>query len=211
MKPTVAFALLGAVTLSLAGIASGEESSGLSVPEALAAVSAEEGLAAWDRIFAVNSHPRCANCHVDERNIPVWYGASGDPAQPHGMNINAGDSRIGAETLPCSICHVESKRANTVPHAAPHAGMEWRLAPVEFLWFAQSSEAICAQMSDPERNGDRDAEALIEHIVHDAEERGFITWAFNPGPGREPAPGSMQDHLNDMVVWTAAGMPCPKQ
>ena len=36
------------------------------------AASAEPaGLEAWKRIEAVVTHPRCANCHVDTRAIPI--------------------------------------------------------------------------------------------------------------------------------------------
>lgn len=174
------------------------------------AVSPEMGLDAWSRIYSVVSSPRCSNCHVDERNIPMWSGSSGGEARPHGMNINAGPSRIGEESLPCFTCHMQSTAPNKTPHAPPHAGLPWMLAPVEFAWFGKSSAAICAQMKNPATNGGRDGEALIEHILHDAQMKAFITWGFNPGGGREPAPGSMQSHLDDMVLWTAAGMPCPE-
>ncbi len=37
-----------------------------------AASAATEGLKAWKRIEAVVTHPRCANCHVDAKAIPIW-------------------------------------------------------------------------------------------------------------------------------------------
>ena len=61
------------------------------------AVSTEEGLAAWARIYEVASHPRCANCHVGKDNLPMWSGPGYGETRPHGMNIDAGLSRIGAE------------------------------------------------------------------------------------------------------------------
>ena len=39
-------------------------------------VSRAEGLEAWKRIEAVVTHPRCANCHVDEKAIPMWTPAT---------------------------------------------------------------------------------------------------------------------------------------
>ena len=172
-------------------------------------VSREEGLAAWERIHEVVSHPRCANCHTGESNRPMWSGPEFGKARPHGMNINAGLSRIGAETVTCQACHVTSTRPNDTPHAPPHTGMEWRLAPVEFVWFGVPEGEICRQMRNPDTNGGRDGAELVEHIPHDVEMQGFIEWAFDPGGGREAAPGTLQEHLDDTVTWVAAGMPCP--
>ncbi|QQA41599.1 hypothetical protein [Pelagovum pacificum] len=192
----------------LATSAWGETS--LEVPDfAGAAVSEEEGLSAWDRIEAVLTHPRCVNCHVEEGAPPMWSGPEFGEAHPHGMNIQGGESRIGAELLPCQTCHRTSTAPNDVPHAPPHAGLDWRLAPAEFVWFDRPGAEICAQLRDPDRNGGRDGDGLVEHILHDVESDGFIAWGFAPGAGRESAPGSLQDHLDDTARWVAAGMPCP--
>lgn len=178
-------------------------------PPAAGSVSVEEGRAAFDRMYDVVTHPRCANCHVGAENVPMWYGGAEGPAQPHGMNINAGESRIGAETLPCATCHRVNETLDNDPHAPPQAGLEWRLAPVEFEWFGKSPAEICAQLSDPDRNGGRDALGLAEHLVEDAGHRGFVLWGWQPGGGREPAPYSLQQHVNDVLAWGAAGQPCP--
>ena len=52
----------------------------------------------------------------------MWTVASESKTRPHGMNIGAGASRIGAETLVCSTCHMTSTAPNEVPHAPPHIG-----------------------------------------------------------------------------------------
>lgn len=174
-------------------------------------VTTAEGLAAWGRIYEVVSHPRCANCHVGDDNIPMWSGPTYGTARPHGMNINAGESRIGAETLMCSTCHITSSDFDTAPNAAPRYGIDWSLAPVEFLWYGQSSVQICAQMKNPDTNGDRDWQGLVDHLVHDAEAFGPVLWGFNPSGGREPAPYGLQAHVNDMIAWGAAGQPCPTE
>lgn len=172
-------------------------------------VTREAGLAAWDRIYAVASHPRCVNCHTDDTNLPMWSGPTYGEPRVHGMNIDAGDSRIGNEGLSCRACHMTSTRPNETPHAAPHTGVPWQLAPAAFAWFGKNSATICTQLRDPDRNGGRDGAGLVDHIIDDDEVTGFVTWSFDPGGGREPAPGSLQEHLDDMVLWTAAGMPCP--
>lgn len=165
-----------------------------------------DGLAAWSRIFEVVSHPRCANCHVGPSDRPMWSGPSYGAPRPHGMNIRAGESRIGAETLPCRTCHVTSQGAGPQkPHSAPQVNDAWRLAPVEAHWFGRSSAEVCAQLSDPERNGGRSVADLAAHLEHDV----ILHWAWSPGGGREPAPYDLETHVSDLLQWSAAGQPCP--
>ncbi|GAB2176792.1 hypothetical protein [Dongia sp. agr-C8] len=173
-------------------------------------VSRADGLEAWKRIEAVVTHPRCANCHVDANAVPIWTPAGETKNRVHGMNIHGGESRIGAELIPCATCHVTSTTANDPAPAPPHAGIDWQLAPVEFLWFGQSGATICAQLRDPKRNGGRDAEGLIEHLRHDASLSGFIPRAWAPGEGRTTPPGTFEDHVRDIALWGAAGQPCPE-
>ncbi|SPH25123.1 hypothetical protein DEA8626_04159 [Defluviimonas aquaemixtae] len=180
-------------------------------PPAAGSILPEQGLAAFDRIYEVTSHPRCANCHVGADNVPMWFGGSEGPVRPHGMNINAGESRIGAETLLCSTCHRTSQNLESDPHAPPHAGLDWRLPPVEFQWFGRSASEVCAQLSDPKRTGGRDWMELAQHLVDDAGHLGFVLWGWQPGGGREPAPYSLQDHVNDVLAWGTAGQPCPTE
>ena len=92
-------------------------------------VSTEQGLEAWDIVYSVASHPRCINCHAGADNKPMWSGPSYGKTRPHGMNINAGNSRIGAESMMCATCHVtlpkDDPNANSIPHAAPAVAMPW--------------------------------------------------------------------------------------
>ncbi|WP_166417227.1 hypothetical protein [Cochlodiniinecator piscidefendens] len=161
------------------------------------------GLEHWSRAYEVFSHPRCSNCHVGADNRPMWSGPSYGSARPHGMNINAGESRIGAEHILCSTCH--SPNNIDLPHAPPGVTADWRLAPVEAEWFGKSSREVCEQLRDPERNGGRNVLEIAEHLDHDV----ILHWAWNPGVGRESAPYSLQDHVNDVLAWGAAGTPCP--
>ena len=174
-------------------------------PPAEGSISPEQGLAAWARVYEVTSHPRCSNCHVGADNRPMWSGPSYGRTRVHGMNINAGESRIGAEALLCSTCHAYRETLNDTPHAAPQVAADWRLAPVEAEWFGKSSDEICNQLRDPSRNGERGFLELAEHLDHDV----ILHWAWSPGGGREPAPHSLQDHVNDILAWGVAGFPCP--
>ncbi len=173
-------------------------------PPAEGSVTRDAGLEAWSRIFEVTSHPRCSNCHVGADNKPMWSGPSYGKARPHGMNVNAGESRIGAEYVQCSACHAYREGDNDVPHAAPQVAMNWQLAPVEAEWFGKSSDEICNQLRDPERNGGRTLDELASHLDHDL----ILHWAWNPGGGREAAPYSLQEHVNDVLEWGVAGYPC---
>ncbi|MEO1251059.1 MAG: hypothetical protein AAFW81_01780 [Pseudomonadota bacterium] len=165
-----------------------------------------EALAAWDDVYSVFSHPRCANCHVGDDNRPRWSGPSYGLAEGewryHGMNINAGASRIGAETLLCNACHGETN--SDAPHGPPGAHV-WALAPVEMVWWEQSSQEICEQIKDPTRNGGRTLEEVAEHVAEDE----LVHWGWAPGPGREPAPFSAEIIAERITVWAAAGAPCP--
>ena len=171
-------------------------------------VSSAEGLEAWNRIEAVVTHPRCANCHVDAKAIPIWTPAGESKPRVHGMNIHGGKSRIGAETIRCSTCHMTSTMPNDPAPAPTRAGIDWQLAPVDFIWFGKSGAEICAQMKDPQRNGGRDAVGLLEHLRHDESLSGFIPRAWVP-TGRTTPPGTFEDHVKDVAQWGAAGQPCP--
>ncbi|MFV0360575.1 hypothetical protein [Tropicimonas sp.] len=178
-------------------------------PAPAAAVSREEGLGAWARIYEVASHPRCQNCHVGADNIPMWSGPTYGRSRPHGMHISAGESRIGAEYVPCGACHAQLvEGAGQAPHMAPQVATYWQLAPVEAAWFGKSSAEVCAQLSDTDLNGGRDQNDLAEYLRDDAVSGGMTQWGWNPGGGREPAPYSLEEFANDILAWGAAGFPC---
>ncbi len=176
-------------------------------PPAPGSVSKADGLAAWSRIYEVTSHPRCSNCHTGASDRPMWSGPSYGKTRAHGMNIRAGESRMGVEYVPCATCHVTNLNAsstNETPHTAPQVAAPWRLAPIEADWFGRSSQEICTQLRDPDRNGDRTLEDIAAHLDHDV----ILHWAWNPGGGREAAPYSLQEHVTDILAWGTAGFPC---
>lgn len=200
--PFPALVLLAASVLLAAPVWSADEIEITPPPEG--SVTREEGIAAWDRIYQVTSHPRCANCHVGASGVPMWSGPSYGETRPHGMNITAGISRIGNDTLLCSTCHAARDSVNDHPHAAPQVPGTWLLPPPEMQWFAKSSTEICAQLRDPARNGDRTLADLADHAAHDH----FVHWGWHPGGGRSPAPGTQAAHVNDILIWGTAGFPC---
>ncbi|MFS2316738.1 hypothetical protein RMQ97_02260 [Maricaulis sp. D1M11] len=205
MKALASLALTATLALALPTLAAPALAQDDHVaPEPVASqVSLEDGLSAWNQIHEVFSHPRCANCHVGEDNIPRWSGPHyGDEPRNHGMFVNGDDSRFGVESITCTTCHATENAQ--VLHGPPGAEV-WMLAPVEFVWWEKTSQEICEQVKDPERNGFRSIEDLAHHVEFDA----LVLWGWNPGPGREPAPYSASELASFVRTWGAAGAPCP--
>ncbi len=204
--PLITTLAISALTVSMA-FATQNDAPAETVDEALS-VEGVEALAAWDKVFEVFSHPRCANCHVPADNRPRWSGPSygleeGEWAY-HGMNVDGGMSRDGRDSMPCTTCHATSNAE--LPHGPPGAP-HWALAPVEMVWWQQSSKQICEQIKDLDRNGGRTLEEVADHIDHDA----LVHWGWEPGPGREPAPYSIEETVAAFMSWAEAGAPCPSE
>lgn len=174
-------------------------------PTAAPAVDMVAGLAAWDDIYKVFSHPRCANCHSPD-DQPRWSGPHYGATRVHAFNVQRGidGSGFGNTGMRCTACHFETNAP--VMHGPPGAD-NWHLAPIEMAWFDQTSAQICAQIKDPARNGDRTLEEVAQHIRTDK----LVHWGWAPGPGREPAPGSAEETYAAIEKWAAAGAPCPAQ
>lgn len=173
-------------------------------PQAM--VDPEKGLQAWQQVYAVFSHPRCANCHVDD-DRPRWSGAHyGAAPRYHAFNVRRGadGSGFGNPGLRCTTCHFAS---NSNELHGPPGAENWHLAPAEMAWFDKSSGAICSQVKDPARNGGRNLAEIAEHVRSDK----LVGWGWTPGGGREPAPGSAEETFAALQVWTSAGAPCPPE
>jgi hypothetical protein len=166
-----------------------------------AAAQDSGGLAQWEKIYAVFSHPRCANCHVED-NAPRWSGPHYGATRVHGFDIGRGVGGLGNPGQRCTTCHFET---NSPQLHGPPGAPNWHLAPAEMVWFGKSSAEICAQISDPERNGGRTLQDVAEHVRDDA----LVGWGWSPGPGREPAPGSAVETYEAIVAWAEAGAQCP--
>ncbi|MEL6204534.1 MAG: hypothetical protein AAFR47_04385 [Pseudomonadota bacterium] len=200
----VAVAVIGAVVGSTGFAQQADISGEVAVP--IAPADRGEALAHWETVYTVFSHPRCANCHVPADNRPRWSGPSFGLAagewRYHGMNINGGDTRDGRNSIPCASCHATVN--SELPHGPPGAP-HWALAPVEMAWWETSSREICEQIKDPARTGGRSLPEVADHIGHDA----LVLWGWAPGPGREPAPFTVEETLAAFNSWMDAGAPCP--
>jgi hypothetical protein len=144
----------------------------------------------------VLTSPRCLNCHPSGDRP-----RQGDSARLHQPPVYRGKDGLGLETMRCATCH---QNANFEPGRIPgHA--QWRLAPIEMAWEGKTVSEICVQIKDPSRNGNRSLHDLVEHIGKDT----LVGWAWNPGFGRTPAPGSQKQAGELVEAWVRSGAVCP--
>ena len=161
----------------------------------------ERSQALFNEMAKVITHPRCMNCHP-VGNLP----RQGDDMQPHNPPVVRWDeSGFGPPGLHCTSCHgVENVdfvgSEGSIPGHEP-----WHLPPVSMGWIGKSVAEICAQIKDPERNGDRTLADIEEHNATD----GLVGWAWNPGKGRTPAPGSQEEFGALTKAWIETGAACP--
>ena len=144
----------------------------------------------------VLQHPRCVNCHP-RGDSPRQT----DRMRAHQPLVVRGTDGHGASTLPCNTCHGP---ANFDPaHVPGHP--EWHLAPVSMAWEGRSLGQICEQIKDRECNGGRTMADLLHHLSEDT----LVGWAWAPGSGRTPAPGTQAVFGEIMRAWAEAGAYCP--
>ena len=144
----------------------------------------------------VLTSPRCTNCHP-RTDRP----RQGDEARLHQPPVYRGVDGLGLVGMRCASCH---GGANFDPaHMPGHAG--WHLAPAEMAWEGKSVSEICAQIKDPKRNGGRSLHDLIAHIGTDS----LVGWAWAPGTGRTPAPGTQKQAGALVEAWVQSGAACP--
>jgi hypothetical protein len=170
-------------------LASPDSFSGISNPR-------ERSAAYFTELGKVLTSPRCLNCHpAGDRP------RQGDTSRPHQPPVFRGKDGFGLAAMRCPICH---QNANFDPGRVPgHAG--WHLAPLEMAWAGKTISQICAQIKDPARNGNRSLDDLVEHIGTDP----LVGWAWAPGFGRTPAPGTQKEAGALAKAWVESGAACP--
>lgn len=144
----------------------------------------------------VIQHPRCLNCHPTDA-----HPRQGDRMVFHEPPVVRGADGHGTAPMGCATCH----QAENVGFARLPGHPDWHLAPLEMGWIGEPLGAICRQLKDETRNGGMDLEALSEHMAHDS----LVGWAWAPGPGREPAPGSQAAFGRLIRAWIDSGAHCP--
>jgi hypothetical protein len=171
----------------------------LAAPESFSSIGEvdKRSAALFTELGKVLTHPRCMNCHpAGDRP------RQGDLRRLHQPPVERGADGFGLPAMRCSICH---HGANFEPARMP-GNPAWHLAPREMGWEGKTLGEICAQIKDPNRNGGRPPEDLVKHIGADS----LVGWAWAPGSGRQPAPGTQKEAGALVEAWVKTGAACPK-
>ncbi len=203
--PILLTSLAGAVALAaMPSFAQVPESGGLRDPSAFASISdqAARSRALFGEAARVITSPRCMNCHP----------AGNRPTQANDMHAHTppvvrGDSGDGVPGNTCGACHTD-RNFTLLEHSSYQSipgHPRWALAPVEMAWQGKSIGEICRQLKDPARNGGRDLALLHEHAAGDD----LIAWGWQPGAGRDPAPGTQRQFGALIQAWIDTGAQCP--
>jgi hypothetical protein len=197
--PIKAFVALVALLLATpATDAVPDQSDSLASPESFASIAdtPARSAAMFTELGKVLTDPRCVNCHpAGDRP------RQGEHGRPHQPPVQRGADGHGLPAMRCSICH---QQANFNPAGMP-GHPEWHLAPREMAWEGKTLSEICAQIKDPARNGGRSLEDLVHHIGTDT----LVGWAWAPGFGRKPAPGTQKQAGALVEAWVKTGAVCP--
>jgi hypothetical protein len=146
--------------------------------------------------------PRCLNCHPATRQP-----TQGDDLHAHVPFMRAGPGDHGVPGLPCKACHGATNVATLTPSIRSVPGnSQWGLAPASMAWQGKSSREICLQLKDGTRNGGRSLQKIHEHMTTDP----LVGWAWHPGEGRSPAPGTQIQFGALIEAWISAGAHCPQ-
>jgi len=144
----------------------------------------------------VIQHPRCLICHPSDA-----HPRQGEDLAMHQPPVVRGDENHGTDAMRCDTCHQQEN----VDHGRVPGNPAWHLAPLEMGWIGESLNAICEQLKDEKRNGGMDLEAIHEHMANDS----LVGWGWEPGVGREPAPGTQASFGELIRAWIDSGAHCP--
>ena len=157
-----------------------QNSTELRAPSAFAGITEPQARsrALFTEAAKVIMNPRCMNCHP----------AADRPTQGNDMHAHLPPVAHGAGS--CQTCHTD--RNFTLMERASYQSIpghpRWDVAPIEMAWQGKSAGEICQQIKDPQRNGGRSLELLHDHLAKDD----LIAWAWHPGVGRDPVPGTQE-------------------
>ncbi|BDA82804.1 hypothetical protein Sa4125_03460 [Aureimonas sp. SA4125] len=160
-------------------------------------------IAIFQETGKVLQHPRCLNCHP-KGDVPL----QGMDMKLHEPPVRRGESNFGMPGMTCNTCHgpanvdvpAQAETIQSIP-----GNPNWHVAPIEMAWVGKSLAEICVQIKDENRNGGKTLAELVEHMAKDD----LVGWGWNPGKGREPAPGTQAEFGALYEAWAATGAHCP--
>ena len=191
----IAIATLAAATAPR--LARAQADTALRAPDAFASIAdrARRSVALFVEAGKVFQHPRCQNCHPGDDRPRQSEG------RPHQPPVRGGADGLGVPGLRCTACHGEANYdAVGMPGLAG-----WHLAPAS-MGLRAPLAAICAQLKDPDKNGSRSLDDVVKHLATDP----LVVWAWTPGPGRRPAPGTHATFVALIRAWADSGAACPR-
>jgi hypothetical protein len=158
----------------------------------------DTGAPAFEAILPVLRHPRCMNCH-STGDFP----RQGDDSHPHTMQVRRGPKGEGINAVMCSSCHQDR---NTEGLRMPPGAVDWHLPPpsMPMIWEGLTDNQLCELLKDPERNGHRSVQQIVEHMSTP-----LVLWGWHPGEGRSPIPLLQKTFLAKTKEWAAKGAGCP--
>lgn len=154
--------------------------------------------AAFEAMVPVLRNPRCMNCHSKGD-----YPRQGDDMHPHIMDVRRGPDGHGVNGVKCSTCHQDRNLPGIhMPPGAPDWGLPSPEMPM--IWEGLTDHQLCELFKDPNQNGHRSVEQIVEHM-----HTPLVLWGWNPGEGRTPIPVPEKLFLSAVEQWASTGAACP--
>jgi len=149
--------------------------------------------------YKVLMSPRCMNCHPSG-DIPL----QGDDSHLHTQGVKRGLDGKGVYALKCANCH---QPQNTPGLNMPPGNPKWHLPPanMKMVFQGKSPRELAAQLKDPNRNGNKTLDQLIDHVSNDQ----LVLGGWNPGDGRKLPPLSHADFAKNFKAWIDKGAYLP--
>lgn len=154
---------------------------------------------AFKQVYAVLMSPRCMNCHP-AGDIPL----QGEDSHLHTMSPRRGTDGKGVYAMKCMNCH---QPTNTPGLHTPPGNPKWHLPPADMkmVFQGKSASQLARQLIDPNQNGHKNVQKLIEHADDE-----LVLAGWNPGEGRKLPPMSHAAFKKAWITWLTTGAFAPK-
>ena len=156
--------------------------------------------AAFLAVYKVLMHPRCLNCHPSG-DAPL----QGDDSHVHMQNVQRGEDGKGKYALKCANCHQDTN----LPGAnMPPGNPTWQLprTNMPLVFQGKGPRELADQLKDPQRNGGKTLEQLVEHVTNDK----LVLWGWGPGDDRTKPPLTHDEFARKFREWVEKGAASPE-